>query len=381
MGKINTHQHEEITHLVRQIAKEKIAPQAMASDQQSIFPRTAIQVLGKAQLPALVLSEKEKGLGGGRVEFVSIIQEIAKACASTALVFTSHMVLVKAIEVAANGDLKNRWLADLSTCKSLGAWAVHESECGSNAGAISTEAVKNENTYIVNGSKFFITSGQEADAYLVLVRTDPEKGPKGMTTLLVEKDTPGLSFGRAEEKMGLKSTSSKEMFFSNCRVPVENLVGKEGEGLDVIGKSVVGWGFYGAAAISSGLASAALAKAVNHAKNRTIAGHPIGIHQGVQFLISDMVLGKETIETFLNSCASKADDQASAAALNGFKAKLYASEKAIEVTHKAIQVLGGHGYCRENQVERLFRDARGLTLHFKTTEWLKQDIAKATLKI
>ncbi|MCP4020472.1 MAG: acyl-CoA dehydrogenase, partial [Desulfobacteraceae bacterium] len=275
MGNIDKHQQKEITHLIKKIAKEVIAPQALDSDRTNKFPWDAIRELGKAQLPALVLLEKEKGLGGGRLEFVSIVQEIAKACASTALVFTSHIILLKAIEGAGSDFLKHKWLEDLSKCKSLGAWAVHEPECGSNAGAISTKAVKEGNEYIVNGSKFFITSGEEAHVYMVLVRTDPEKGPKGMSTLLIEKNTPGLSFGRAEEKMGLKSTSSKEMFFNNCRIPVENLIGEEGKGLEVIGKSVIGWGFFGAAAISSGLATAALEKAVKHAKNRTIAGQPI----------------------------------------------------------------------------------------------------------
>ena len=179
--------------------------------------------------------------------------------------------------------------------------------------------------------------------------------------------------------MGLRSTSSREMSFSDCRVPVENLIGNEGEGLQVIGKSVVGWGFYGAAAISVGIAQAAVKASVNHAKERTIAGQPIGVHQAVQFMISDMVLGSESAEAYLHACATKADESPTTAALNGFKAKLYASEMGVDVTNKAIQVLGGHGYCRDYVVERLFRDARGLTLHFKTSEWLRQDVAKAAL--
>ncbi len=264
-------------------------------------------------------------------------------------------------------------------CQSLGAFAVHEPDSGSNAGAITTKAIKDGDSYVVNGSKFFITSGGEADVYLVLVRTDPEKGPQGMSTLLIEKGTPGLSFGQSEDKMGLRSTSSREMSFSDCRVPAENLIGNEGEGLQVIGKSVVGWGFYGAAAISVGIAQAAVEASVRHAKERTIAGQPIGVHQAVQFMISDMVLGSESAEAYLHACATKADESPATAALNGFKAKLYASEMAVEVTNKAIQVLGGHGYCRDYVVERLFRDARGLTLHFKTSEWLRQDVAKAAL--
>ncbi len=376
-----SNQQAEIKRLAMQIAKEQLAPQASESDRDSIFPWNAIHAIGEAELPALILSEKEDGIEEGRVCFVSVVQELAKACASTALIFTSHVVFTKTIEVAGNDSLKKKWLPDLSKCRALGAIAIHEQDCGSNAGAISTQAVKDGDSYILNGSKIFITSGGEANAYMVLVRTEPEKGPQGMSTLLIEKDTPGLLFGQVEEKMGLKSVSSREMIFNDCRIPAENLIGEEGGGLQVLGQSLIGWGFYGAAAISTGIAKTALDIAAKHAGERTIAGQPIGIHQGVQFLLSDIILGSEAAEAYLNVCASKADADSSTAALNGFKAKLYASEMAIEVTNKAIQVMGGHGYCRDFTVERLFRDARGLTLHFKTSEWLRQDIAKATLKI
>lgn len=374
-----TKQQEEILELVSQIARERIAPRAADFDRNGTFPQEAVRLLGEAELPGLVISEKDGGIGAGRTCLASAVQELARACASTALIYTSHAVVAKAIELGGSDALKMQWLSEMIRCRSLGAFAVHEPDSGSNAGAITTKAIRDNDSYIVNGSKFFITSGGEAEVYMVLVRTDPEKGPMGMSTLLIEKGAPGLSFGRPEDKMGLRSTSSREMFFSDCRVPVENLIGNEGEGLQVIGKSVVGWGFYGAAAISVGIAQAAVEASVRHAKERTIAGQPIGIHQAVQFMISDMILGSESAEAYLQASAAKADASPATAALNGFKAKLFASETAVDVTNKAIQVLGGHGYCRDYVVERLFRDARGLTLHFKTSEWLRQDIAKAAL--
>jgi alkylation response protein AidB-like acyl-CoA dehydrogenase len=233
----------------------------------------------------------------------------------------------------------------------------------------------------VNGSKFFITSAGEASIHLVLVRTDPEKGPQEMSTLLIEKETAGLSFGRPENKMGLRSTSSREMFFSDCRVPTDNLVGKEGEGMQVLGKTVMGWGLLGAAAISVGIAKSATALAIKHAKERTIAGQPIAVHQGVQFMITDMIVETEAAEALLTTCATQADLNPDAAILNGLKEKLFTSEIAVNVANKAIQVMGGHGYTSDYIAERLFRDARGLTLHFKTSEWLRQDIAKAVIGI
>ncbi|UCD89811.1 MAG: acyl-CoA dehydrogenase family protein [Desulfobacterales bacterium] len=371
--------YQESRTLAQQIAKNHIAPDAPERDLNHTFPSECIRILGETGFMGLIVSEDHGGFGAGRVGFTSVVEEISKACASTALVLVSHAIVTKAIELAADKTVAKRWLSDMVKGHSLGAFAVHEPDSGSNAGAITTRAVKDGDLYIVNGSKFFITSAGEADLYLVLVRTASEKSPQGMSTILIEKDNPGLAFGRLENKMGLTSTSSREMFFNDCRVPSKNLIGKESEGSQVIGQTVVGWGFFGAAAISAGIANLTKELSIKHAKERMIAGQPIGVHQAVQFMISDMILGYEASESLLMSCAAKADASPDTAAINGFKAKLFASEVAVDATHKAIQVLGGHGYCRDYVVERLFRDARGLMLHFKTSEWLRQDIAKAAL--
>jgi alkylation response protein AidB-like acyl-CoA dehydrogenase len=169
------------------------------------------------------------------------------------------------------------------------------------------------------------------------------------------------------------------MYFDNCLVPAANLLGTEGDGLRSLVPVIVGWGFFGAAGISVGIAQAAGDFALRHAKERTIAGQSIGSHQAVQALLTDIIVRTEAAEALLSVCASQADATPEAAKINGFKAKLFASETAMTVADKALQVLGGHGYCRDNTVERLYRDARGLTLHFKTSEWLRQDVAKAAL--
>ena len=315
----------------------------------------------------------------GRLVFASIVQEVAGACASTALVYVSHSIVAKAFELFGSEASREKWLPAMVTGQLLGAFAVHEPDSGSNAGAIRATAKKDGDYYIVNGSKIFITSAGEADVYMVLVRTDPDKGPSGMSLLVIEKDAVGLSFGQPEDRMGMRSTSSREMFFSDCRVPAQNLIGVEGGWAEIMGKAMMGWGFFGAAAICVGIARSATEIAVKHAKERTISGQPIGVHQAVQSMITDMILGIESAEALLNACAARADSSPDAAVTNGLKAKLFASETATDVSDKAIQVLAGHGYCRDFVVERLFRDARGLTLHFKTSEWLRQDIAKAAL--
>ncbi len=379
MNRNNGFVEKEVKDLARQIANERIAPQAAERDKSGAFPRDAIRTLGETGILGMVVDESLGGAGVDRAALASVISEIGGACASTALVVVSHIIAEKAIELTATESTRNVWLKRLIDGQALGAFAVHEADSGSNAGAISTTARKDGDHYIIDGSKFFITSAGEADVYLVLVRTDPDKGLQGMSALLVEKDAPGLSFGKPEDKMGFRSSSSREIFFKDCQVPETYLLGAEGGGLHVIGQTVIGWGFFGAAGISVGIAQAAVDRAVRHAKERTIAGQPIGAHQAVQSLIADMIIQSEAAEALLAFCAGKADASPASANINGFKAKLFTSETAVEVTNKAIQVLGGHGYCRDYTVERLFRDARGLTLHFKTSEWLRQDVSKAAL--
>ena len=369
----------EMRTLARQLAEGRIAPEALARDESRKFPREEMRLLGACGLLGLVASENAGGAGADRADFAAVAREIAKACGSAALVYVTHTIVLKAVELTAHEATKAEWLPRLLTGESLGGFAVHEASSGSDSAAIATSARREDDSYLVNGSKFLVTSGGEADLYLVLARTGTANGPQGMTALLVEKGTAGLSFGRAEDKMGLRSTSSRELFFENCRVPARNRLGDEGGGTQVIGRAAVGWGFFGAAGVSVGIAQSAVDIAVKHAKERTISGQPIGAHQAVRSLIAEMILGAEAANALLLACAARADSAAESAVANAFKAKLFASEVAVDIANKAIQVLGGHGYCREYVVERLFRDARGLMLHFKTSELLRQDIAKAAL--
>ncbi len=379
MNQMNGFIEKEAKNIARQIARERIAPGAGERDKNGVFPHEPMQTLGESGILGMVVAEKLGGAGASRTTLASVTSELGGACSSTALVALSHLIAEKAVEVAGTDLARDKWLPLMVSGQALGAFAVHEADSGSNAGAITTTAKKEGDHYIVNGSKFFITSAGEADVYVVLVRTDPGKGPEGMSALLMEKDARGLSFGNPEDKMGLRSSSSRVMSFTDCIVPVGNLLGIEGGGLQVIGESVIGWGFFGAAGISVGIAQAAVDLAVEHARERTIAGQPIGVHQAVQSMVADMIVQSDAAEALLASSAGNSDASPALANINGFKAKLFASETAIEVTNRAIQVMGGHGYCRDYTVERLFRDARGLTLHFKTSEWLRQDIAKAAL--
>ncbi|NOX97783.1 MAG: acyl-CoA dehydrogenase [Nitrospirae bacterium] len=358
------------------IAQKELAPRAAEVDRTHSFVQEGLNKLKDADILGLAIPPEYGGMGMDTRAFVLVIEEIAKACGSTALATVSHSICSYIVLCAGDDKQKKKYLPGMAKGERLGAFCVHESNCGSNALALETRAVAEGNEYIVNGSKIFITNAQEAEIYAVLVRTDLSKGPQGISMLLIEKDTEGLSFGKKEEKMGLRGTSSRELFFQDCRIPQANLLGKEGEGLKAVGQAIIGFGFLGAAAISSGLAQAALDTSIKHARERVIARSPIGANQLIQSLITEMSLGVDTVRALLYSAAARRDTNPPGPIVDALKVKLYASEVAIDVTNKALQVHGGHGYSRDFPLERYYRDARGLTLHFKTTELLKADIGK-----
>jgi alkylation response protein AidB-like acyl-CoA dehydrogenase len=373
--------HKIIKETVSKIAQKELVPKAAEIDKTGSFVWEGLNKLKEADVLGLAIPTEYEGMGMNTLSFVLAVEEIAKACASTALSFVSHSICSHIILSFGNDEQKKKYLPAMAKGERLGAFCVHESNCGSNALALETRAVLEKNEYIVNGSKIFITNAQEAQVYAVLVRTDPSKGPQGISMLLIERDTNGFSFGKQEERMGLNGTSSRELVFQDCRVPKENLLGKEGEGLKIVAQAIIGFGFYGAAAISLGIAQTALDAAIKHAKERVIVGTPIGANQLIQTLITEMSLGVDTTRALLYSAASKRDTNSPGTIVDALKVKLYASEMAIDVTNKAIQVYGGHGYCRDFPIERYYRDARGLTLHFKTTELLKTDIGKMLIGI
>ena len=386
-GEVNTmdwnlsEDHKIIKETVSKIAQKELAPKAAEIDKTASFVWDGLKKLKEADVLGLAIPTEYEGMGMDTLSFVLAVEEIAKACGSTALSFVSHAICSYIILCAGNEEQRKKHLPSMAKGEKLGAFCVHESNCGSNALALETKAVLEKDEYVVNGSKIFITNAQEAEIYAVLVRTDPTKGPQGISMLLIEKGTNGFSFGKQEEKMGLNGTSSCELFFQDCRVPKENLLGNEDEGLKIVAQAIIGFGFFGAAAISLGIAQAALDASIKHAKERVIAGNPIGANQLMRALITEMSLGVDTTRAFLYATASRRDVNPSGPIVDALKVKLYASEAAIDVTDKALQVHGGHGYCRDFPIERYYRDARGLTLHFKTTELLKADIGKMLIGI
>lgn len=360
------------------IAQETLGPIAGEIDSRNRFPREALDALARAGLMGILLPAPLGGGGGDTLSFCLATESIARQSASAALVYVTHVAAAFGLLVGANDSVKAEYLPAVASGTKLAAFAVTEPNSGSNSLAVQAAAEADGDVFVVNGSKTFITGAGEAAANLVLVRTDKAKGPAGLSLLLIDKNTPGLSFGRIDAGLGLNGTSRGEIFLDNCRVPNGNLVGSEGGGMQM-SLAIGGIAVLGAAAISLGLAQAALDASIKHTKERVVAGQPIGAYEGVQFLIAQMSTSVDAIRAVLNWAVWLRDNTPPGPPLASYKAKLFASQMAIDVTNKALQVHGAHGYSKELPLERFYRDARGLTLHFGVTEALEELLGKMLL--
>ena len=354
------------------LARQELAPMSAEVDRKQIFPRHGVQRLAEAGFLGMTVPEELGGGGADTLSFVLATEAIAKGCASTASVFLAHAVVAGALAIAGTDEQKSRLLPCLITGQKLGAFAVTEPASGTNPFATATKAISNGHQFVVNGTKTFITSSEEADVYLVILRMNKAVGPADLSALIIEKGTPGFSFGKKEDHMGLRGSSDGELIFDDCRVSKANLLGEENGYLAILSK-FEGLVVLGAAAISLGIADAAVDAAINHGKTRAVAGQPIGKHQGIQYLLAEMCTALASAKALTYSAAEQLDGNGRqpASPLTLYMAKLFATETAIDVAHKALQVHGGTGYSRQLPLERYYRDARGGTLHFVTSEMLK----------
>jgi butyryl-CoA dehydrogenase len=357
------------------IAKRELIPRAADVDREQIFPRYGLQKLAEAGFLGMTVPEAMGGGGSDALSFVLVAEAIARGCPSTALVFITHAVVSRALDVAGSSEQKIRLLPSLIAGQKLGAFAATEPASGSNPFAITTKATTDGDDFTVNGTKVFITGAEKADVYLVILRTDQAKGPADLSALIIEKGNSGFSFGKKEDSMGLRGASDGELIFQDCKVSKTNLLGEENGYLTVMPR-FVGLALVGTAGISLGIAQSAVDAAIEHAKTREIVGQSIGQYQGVQYLIAEMNTAVAAARALTYSAAQQMDGPPPPSPLPIYMAKLYATEMAIDVTHKALQVHGGTGYSRELPLERYYRDARGLTLHFTPSEMLKGMLGK-----
>ena len=376
MESILTKEQQMVKKSVGELARRKFAPRAAEIDRTASFPWDNFRKLAQHGFTGMNVPEQYGGAGADVLSFVLAIEEIAKVCGSTALVLLAHHFATQGIVLGGSPDVKAKLLPQLAKGEKLAAFALHEPNSGCDHSAIETRAVKADDRYHVKGSKFFVTSAGEADVYLVQVITDKSRGPEGFSLLLMEKGSPGMSFSKVYDRLGFRGTSGRDIYFEETSVPCANLLGREGDGLKLLGAIGGRFAMLGAAAISLGIAGAALEASLRHIKDRVVAGRPLSDHQAVRLMIAEMSLGIDAARSFLYCAARESGNPPMPSPPWIQKAKIFASETAVSVTNKAMQIHAGHGYSGELPVERYLRDARGLTFHFGTTEMLKDGVAE-----
>lgn len=359
-----TNEQKMIQETAHKIAQQELAPRAAEVDRERAFPADGLQQLARAGFLGMTIPEALGGGGADTLFFVLAVEGIAQGCASTALLFLTHGVVARALAAAGSDEQKSRFLPAMIEGEGLGALAATEPDAGANPLAIATKAKADGDDFVVNGSKVFITAAEEAEVYVVVLRTDQAKTPADLTALIIEKGTPGFSFGKKDEGMGLRGISWGELVFEDCRVPRANLLGPENGYLGVA-MSFAGLAMVGAAALSLGIAQASVDAALGHAKTRTIAGQAIGHYQGIQYLLAEMSTALAAARALTYSAARAGDGPPPVSPLPLYMAKLYATEMAIGVAHKpcrCTEEAGTAASCRWSGTTAM-RGASRCTLH------------------
>jgi alkylation response protein AidB-like acyl-CoA dehydrogenase len=363
-----------IRAMVREFARDVVLPTAAERDKTKKFPAENLKKMGELGLMGMNVPPKYNGAGVDSVSYSLALQEIGYACASTAVVMSVHnSVACGPVYLYGSEYLKETYLKPLAAGNMLGSFALTESSAGSDPASQKTKAVKDGDSYIINGTKNFITSGKNSDLTVVTAYTDRDKKHRGISAFIVEKGTPGFHVGKEEDKMGLRASDTVELIFEDCRVPSENLLGQEGDGF-VIAMASLDGGRIGIASQSVGLAQACLDAAVSYAKERIQFNKPIFRFQGIRWMIADMATQIEAARLLTFNAAAKKDrgENFSGAAS---MAKVFASEMANKVAYHALQIHGGYGYMKEFPVERYYRDVRVFTIYEGTSEIQRKVIA------
>lgn len=370
----------EIQKLARDFAQNKIAPTVMKYDENSDFPWEIAKELGEMGFLGIMFPEEYEGSNLSILDYAIIVEEISKADPSMGLTVASHNGLcTNHIYTFSNDELKKKYVPDLASGRKLGAWGLTENVSGSDAAGMATTAVKEGDYYILNGSKSFITQGGVGQTAVVTAITDKSKGSKGISAFVVEKGYEGFSVGKKENKLGMRSSDTCELIFDNCKVPAANLIGKEGEGFKQC-MQILDGGRISIAALSVGIAQAALDHSIKYAKQRKQFGKSLAEFQGIQFKIADMATEVEAARLLTYKAAILRDDG------KDFKfaasmAKYYASEIATKATNEAIQIHGGYGFIKEFPVEKLYRDVKLTTIGEGTSEVQKMIMARTLVEM
>jgi len=374
-----TKEQELMKEMLQKFVENEVKPIAAEVDEKEIFPMETVKKMVKLGLMGIPFPREVGGAGGDFLSYILAVEEISKACATTGVILSAHTSLCCwPIYNFGTEEQKKKYLPSLLKGEKIGAFALTEPNAGTDAASQQTTAKLEGDYYILNGSKVFITNGGYADIFIVFAMTDRSKGTKGISAFIVEKGFEGFEIGKIEEKMGIRGSSTAELIFKDCKVPRENLLGQEGKGFSIAMATLDG-GRIGIAAQALGIAEGALEEAVKYMKERKQFGKPLSSFQGLQWYIAEMATKVEAAKLLVYKAAWK-KEKGLPISLDASMAKLFASETAMEVTTKAVQIFGGYGYTRDYPVERMMRDAKITEIYEGTSEVQKMVISAHVLK-
>ena len=379
-----TKQHEMARTLFKEFAEKEVKPLAQEVDETEVFPRETVEKMAKAGFLGIPVPKEYGGQGCDPLTYAMCVEELSKVCGTTGVIVSAHTSLCcDPIMTYGTEEQKQKYLVPLAKGEKLGAFGLTEPGAGTDAQGQQTKAVLDGDEWMLNGSKIFITNGKEADVYVIFAVTSVVTDAKGrskkmISAFIVEKGTPGFTFGTKEKKMGIRGSSTYELIFTDCRIPKANLLGQEGKGFGIAMHTLDG-GRIGIAAQALGLAEGALERTVEYVKERKQFGRAIGAFQNTQFQLADMATKVQAAQYMVYRAAMAKATQKSYT-VEAAMAKLYAAEVAMEVTTKAVQLHGGYGYIREYDVERMMRDAKITEIYEGTSEVQRMVISGALLK-
>jgi alkylation response protein AidB-like acyl-CoA dehydrogenase len=374
-----TEEQQMIKELAAKIADEKIAPVAIEYDEKGIFPHDIIKILADSDLCGVYISEEYGGLGGGILEMSLVVEELSRACGGISLAFAGTGLGTFPIILFGNEDQKRKYLPDIASGEKLAAFGLTEANAGSDAAGVETTAVLDGDEYVLNGTKQWITNGGEADVYTVIACTNRSKGARGFSAFIVEKGTPGFSFGKKEDKMGIRASCTRELVFDNCRIPKANLLAREGMGF-IVAMKTLDRTRPGVAAQALGIAQGAFDDALKYSRERVQFGQTISSFQAVQHILADMAIQIEASRCLVYQTCRHIDSGAKNISKESAMAKVMASDTAMKVTTDAVQILGGYGYMKEYPVEKRMRDAKITQIYEGTNQIQRNVIALELIK-
>jgi butyryl-CoA dehydrogenase len=362
-----TEQQQMIIDTAREITNEKIIPLRAELDEKNQFPKTILQDIAKADLFSIFVPEEYGGFGGGCYEIVLAMEELARGCVGVATSFAASALGIFPVLIAGSEEQKQHYLPDIAAGTRWAAFGLTEANAGSDASGIQTTAVLDGDEWVLNGTKQWITNGGEAQIYTIVAMTDPQKGARGASIFIVEDGDLGFSYGKKEDKMGIRSSATRELILKDCRIPQDRLVGRKGTGFITVMKTL-DISRPGIASLGIGLAQAALDEAVVYAKQRVQFGKPIISFQAVQHMLADMAIQLEAGRALVYAAARHIDSNPKNISKASSMCKVFATDMAMKVTTDAVQVLGGYGYMKEYPVEKMMRDAKILQIYEGTNQ-------------